>query len=64
MEILDTFLRIGYISRHVQSFKVLKDLDKIYWSWVKDKTLGRISVLQHIHDENLPISSAFNARRK
>ena len=30
----------------------------------KDKTLGRISVLQHIHHENRPISTAFNARRK
>ena len=30
----------------------------------KDKTLIRISVLQHIHHENRSISSAFNARRK
>ena len=35
--------------------KVLKDLDK---------TLVHIQFLQHIHHENLPISSVFNARRK
>ena len=57
MEIPDTFLCIGCISRLVQSFKgfgqnLLKEL-------FKDKILGRIPALQHILHENRPISSAF-----
>ena len=63
MEIPDKFLCSGYVSRHVQSFKGFgKNLLKL--ELFKDKTLIRISVLQHIHHENRPISSAFNARRK
>ena len=63
MEIPDTFLCSGYVSRHVQSFKGFgKNLLKL--ELFKDKTLIRISVLQHIHHENRPISSAFNARQK
>ena len=63
MEIPDTLLCSGYVSRHVQSFKGFgKNLLKL--KFFNDKTLIRISVLQHIHHENRPISSAFNARRK
>ena len=48
MEIPDRFLCIGYVSRHVQSFKGCgKNLLKL--KPFKDKTLTRISVLQHIH---------------
>ena len=63
MEIPDTFLCSSYVSRYVQSFKVFgKNLLKL--ELFKDKTFIRISVLQHIHHENRPISSAFNPRRK
>ena len=63
IEIPDTFLCSGYVSRHVQSFKGFgKNLLKL--EPFKDKTLIRISVLQHIHHKTRPISSAFNARRK
>ena len=46
--------------------KVLQDLDLnlLKLELFKDKTLVSISVLQHIHHENRPISSAFKARRK
>ena len=63
MEIPDTLLYSGYVSRNMQSFKGFgKYILKL--ELFKDKTLIRISVLQHIHHENRPISSAFNPRRK
>ena len=63
MEIPGTFSCSGYVFWHVQSFKGFgKNLLKL--EHFKDKTLIRISVLQHIHHENRPIFSAFNARRK
>ena len=56
MEIQGTFLYSSYVSRHVQSLLKLE--------LFKDKTLVRISVLQYIHGENRPISSAINTRWK
>ena len=51
------------VSRQMQSFKGFGE-NLLKLELFKDKTLVRISVLQHIHHENRPISSAFNARRK
>ena len=63
MEIPDTILCGGHVSRHVQRFKGFgKNLLKL--ELFKDKSLIRISVLQHIHHDSRPISSAFNAKRK
>ena len=63
MEFPGTFLSMVYISQHVQSFKGFgQNLLKL--QLFKDKTLVCISFLQHIHHENWPISSAFNARQK
>ena len=56
MEIPDKFLCSGYVSRHVQSFKGFGE-NLLKLELFKDKTLIRISVLQHIHHENRPISS-------
>ena len=53
MEIPGNFLCISYISQHIQSFKRFgQNLLKL--ELFKDKTLGRISVLQLIHHKNRP----------
>ena len=63
MEIPGTFLCSGYVSQHLQRFKGFgQNLLKL--QLFKDKSLARISFLQHIHYENQPISSAFNTRQK
>ena len=52
MEIPGTCLCIDYVSRHVQSFKAFgRNLLKL--ELFKDKSLVRISFLQHIHHENV-----------
>ena len=53
----------SYVSWHVQSFKGIGNY-LLKLELFKDKTLIRISLLQHIHHKNRPISSAFNAIRK
>ena len=60
MEIPDMFLCIGYVSRHVQCFKGFGS-NLLMLELFKDKALGRISVLHHIHHGNRPISSVFSA---
>ena len=63
MEIPDTLLCSGHVSRHAQSFNGFgKNLLKL--ELFKEKTLVRISYLQHINHENRSISNAFDARRK
>ena len=57
------FLCSGYVSQHVQSFKGF-GYNLLKLQFFKDKSLARISYLQHIHREIRPISSAFNARQK
>ena len=52
-----------YVSRHAQCFKRF-GLNLLKLKLFEDKTLVRISFLQHIHHENRPISITFNARRK
>ena len=51
------------VSRHARCFKRF-GLNLLKLKLFKNKTLVRISILQHIQHENRPISSAFNARRK
>ena len=63
MEIPGTVLCSGYVSRHVPSFKGFA-YNLLKLGLFKDKTLVRISFLRHIHQENRPLFSAFNARRK
>ena len=54
MEIPDTILCSGYVSRHLQSYKGFGE-NLLKLELFKDKTLIRILVLQHIHHENRPI---------
>ena len=63
METPGTFLCKGYVSWHVQSFKGF-ELSLLKLELFKYITLVRISFLHRIHQEDRPISSAFNARRK
>ena len=62
MEIRGTFLCSDYFSRHVQRVKGFR-WNLLRLELLRDKTLVRISFLQHIHHENRSISSTFNAKR-